>query len=300
MKRLLPGLIVIVACGGPASTTSPEPSAPSNTTSPPAGSSTTSVATSTTVQATTSATMGEPGSVPVVASRYGLMGWWSEGWVVPEALNEIPLSGGEEYQVVMLDQPITTATGSPPTLCEPSQTPVLDFDPPLPGEFSDPGALAVIADWDLRPSPVRVETDLADVHVEAVTEVLMSLGIETEPVMYQQIAADIDADGTEEIVLVSKFLPDDLFGRPGDYSVVVLRKMIEGEWQTAILETSVGEPDSPYIVSHAIAAIADLNGDGRMEIAVDAAYYEGSGSAAYEYIDDDLGPEPVLGGGCGA
>lgn len=236
----------------------------------------------------------------MVASRYGLMGWWSEGWVVPETLDEIPLSGGEEYQVVMLDQPITTATGSPPTLCEPSQTPVLDFDPPLPGEFADPGALAIIADWELRPSPVRVETDLADVHIEAVTEVLMSLGIEAEPVMFQQIAADIDADGTEEIVIVSKFLPNDLFGRPGDYSVVVLRKMIEGEWQTAILETSIGEPDSPYVLSHSIAAIADLNGDGKMEIAVDAAYYEGSGSAAYEYINDDLGPKPVLGGGCGA
>jgi hypothetical protein len=295
VKRLLPGLILIVACGGTASTTSPATSAPSTT-----GSSTTSAETTTTAESTTSSTSGESGSVPVVASRYGLMGWWAEGWVVPETLDEIPLSGGEEYQVVMLDQPITTATGSPPTLCEPSQTPVLEFDPPLPGEFADPGALAVIADWDLRPSPVRVETDLADVHIEAVTQVLMSLGIEAEPVIFQQVAADIDADGSEEIVIVSKFLPDDLFGRPGDYSVVVLRKMIEGEWQTAILETSVGEPDSPYVLSHSIAAIADLNGDGKMEIAVDAAYYEGSGSAAYEYINDDLGPEPVLGGGCGA
>jgi hypothetical protein len=295
VKRLLPGLILIVACGGTASTTSPATSAPSTT-----GSSTTSAETTTTAESTTSSTSGESGSVPVVASRYGLMGWWAEGWVVPETLDEIPLSGGEEYQVVMLDQPITTATGSPPTLCEPSQTPVLEFDPPLPGEFADPGALAVIADWDLRPSPVRVETDLADVHIEAVTQVLMSLGTEAEPVIFQQIAADIDADGSEEIVIVSKSLPNDLFGRPGDYSVVVLRKMIEGEWQTAILETSVGEPDSPYVLSHSIAAIADLNGDGKMEIAVDAAYYEGSGSAAYEYINDDLGPEPVLGGGCGA
>ena len=44
-------------------------------------------------------------------------------------------TGGEEYQVVMLDQPIDHSDRSAPTLCEPSQTPVLDFDPPLPGEF---------------------------------------------------------------------------------------------------------------------------------------------------------------------
>lgn len=229
------------------------------------------------------------------------MGWWSDGWVVPEGLDDIALRGNEEYQVVMLDQPITIAVGSPPTLCEPSLIPVLEFDPPLPGDFADPGALAVIADWDLRPSPVRVESvALADVHSEAVIEVLLSLGIEAEPTISQQIVADIDADGSEEIVIVSKQLPEDLFGRPGDYSIVVLRKMIEGEWQTVILETSLAGPDNAYILSHSIPAIADLNGDGKMEIAVDEAYYEGAGTVAFEYINDDLGAEPVLGGGCGA
>lgn len=228
------------------------------------------------------------------------MGWWSEGWVVPETLDEIPLSGGEEYQVVMLDQPISTAIGSPPRLCEPSQTPVLDFDPPLPGDHREPGAIAVIADWELRPSPVRVEGELAEVHTEAVTQVLMGLGIEAEPTIYQNIVADIEADGTDEIVIVAKEHANDLFGQPGDYSVAIMRKMIEGEWQTSVLETSIAEPDSAYILSHSIAAIADLNGDGKMEIVVDAVYYEGSGTVAHEYLNDDLGSEPVLGGGCGA
>jgi hypothetical protein len=116
VKTLLPVLFLIAACSDPASTTSPSTGAPSTTSSSTSGSSTTSVETSTTAESTTSTTTGESGSVPVVASRYGLMGWWSEGWVVPETLDEIPLSGGEEYQVVMLDQPITTAIGSPPTL----------------------------------------------------------------------------------------------------------------------------------------------------------------------------------------
>jgi hypothetical protein len=238
--------------------------------------------------------------VSVVASRYGLMGWWSDGWLLPESLADFPLVGGEEYQVVMLDQPLTTAVGSIPTLCEPSGTPVLDFDPPLPGEFRDPGALAVFADWELRPSPVLVEADLEAVHVDAIGQVLESLGVGVEPTIFQQVVADIEGDGTDEIVIVAKVVADDLFARTGDYSVVVLRKMVEGEWQTAILETSVAEPNSPYVLSHSIPAIADLNGDGKMEIVVDAAYYEGAGTTAYEYIDDDRGPEVVLAGGCGA
>ena len=290
MKRFLAGMVLVAACGD---TTGGSTTVPDTDTS--------QTSTNTTAAPTTTSTTGAtPESVPAVVSRYGLMGWWSEGWVVPEGLEEIPLDGGEEFQVVMLDEPITAAVGSPPSLCEPSLTPVLEFEPPLPGEFGDPGAIAVIASWDLRPSPVRIEADLADVHNDALSEVLQSLGIEDEPAIFQQIAADLDADGAEEFVIVSKLLPDDLFGRPGDYSVVILRKMIEGEWQTAILETSVGEPDNAYILSHSIAAIADLNGDGKMEIVVDAAYYEGAGTVAYEYVDDDRGPEPVLGGGCGA
>jgi hypothetical protein len=286
VKIRLLAMLLVAGCGisGPATTNS----------------STTTVEATTTTDAATSTTSTGSEAVPVVASRYGLMGWWAGEWVMPDGVDDIPLSGDEEYQVVMLDQPIATAVGSLPTLCEPSLTPVLEFDPPLPGDFGEPGALAVIADWELRPAPVRVEDEMAEVHTAAVAEVLSSLGIEADPVIFQQIAADLDADGAEEVVIVAKQLAEDLFGQPGDYSVVILRKMIEGEWQTAILETSLAEPDSAYILSHSIAAIADLNDDGKMEIAVDAAYYEGAGTTAYEYIDDDLGPEPVLGGGCGA
>ena len=45
--------------------------------------------------------------------------------------------------------------------------------------------------------------------------------------------------------------------------------------------------------------MADLNGDGRMELAVDSRYYEGAGTIIYDYIDDDLGPWEVLSVGCG-
>ena len=295
MKTLLAGLLLLAACDATGGAT----------TSPPETSTTTGLSTSTAPSPTTSevppsTSEASPETPAVVASRYGLMGWWSDGWVLPEGLEDIPLTGGEEYQVVMLDAPVTIAFGSVPDLCEPSLTPVLEFDPSLPGEFGDPGAVAVIADWELRPSPVRVETDLDDVHFDAVTQVLESVGVVTEPIIFQQVFADIDSDGVEEVVIVAKLVDDTLIARPGDYSVVVLRKLVEEEWQTAILETSVAEPNSPYVLSHAIAAVADLNGDGKMEIAVDASYYEGSGTAAYEYIDDDLGPQAVLGGGCGA
>jgi hypothetical protein len=142
--------------------------------------------------------------------------------------------------------------------------------------------------------------ELTGEHRDAVIDVLEPLGILSEPEVYQHLGADLEGDGSEEVIIVARRVADDLFARPGDYSVVLLRKSIEGEWQTAILETSLAEPGSPYILSHSIAAVADLNGDGKMEIVVDAAYYEGAGSVAYEYVDDDLGAQAVLNGGCGA
>lgn len=236
----------------------------------------------------------------MVVSRYGLMGWWDGGWVVPAGLGDMPIEGGERYQVVMLDQPEFSAIGSAVRLCEPSQSLVIDMDPPLPGDFREAGAIAILADWELRPSPMSVLGELSGEHRDAVIDVLEPLGILSEPEPYQHLAVDLEGDGGEEVIIVAKQVADDIIARQGDYSVVLLRKSIDGEWQTGILEVSLAEPGSPYVLSHSVAAAADLNGDGKMEIVVDAAYYEGAGSVAYEYVNDDLGAVSVLNGGCGA
>ncbi|MGH8928748.1 MAG: FG-GAP repeat domain-containing protein, partial [Acidimicrobiia bacterium] len=224
-----------------------------------------------------------------------------EEWFTPERTADIPMAGGEEYHVVSLDQPLTTTIGSGPMLCEPSQTPVMEFFPPLPGEFGGVGAIAMLASWQLRPRAVVVSEQVSADHRQAAIDVIDSMGIDDpDPPVTQSITVDLDGDGLEEVVLVLQRLPDDLIGHPGDYSVVLFRKVIEGEWRTAIVERSTGVADSPYILSHSIPAVADLNGDGPMEIVVDAAYYEGAGTVAYEYLDDDLGLVAVISGGCGA
>lgn len=285
MRVVVAGVLLVAACSNSAGTTT---------------------ATSTTIAATTAAgiTPPEPVTPAVAASRFGVMGWYATDlgeWVVPETPGEVPVVGGEEYQVVSLDQPITTAIGSGVTLCEPSQTPLIVFDPQLPGDHRQPGAIGVMANWNLRPQALSVGGDVPDEHRQAAIDVISSIGInDSEPPITQIISVDVDADGTEELIIVAKRVPDDLFARLGDYSVVILRKSIEGAWQTAILETSTGVADSPYVLSHTIPAVADLNGDGRMEIIVDGHYYEGAGTVAYEYINDDLGPVAVLSGGCGA
>ena len=49
-----------------------------------------------------------------------------------------------------------------------------------------------------------------------------------------------------------------------------------------------------------MGTVADLNGDGKMEIVTNGAFFEGFGISVWEYVDDDLGPVLQLQGGCGS
>jgi hypothetical protein len=230
------------------------------------------------------------------------MGWWDgDSWVPGDGSVAIPLVGGEQFQVVLLDEPIGTATGSSVGICEPIGTPLIEFNPPISQVPQEPGGVAIIADWDVRPHAVSVLGAVPEEHVDAVAQFLSNSGIDDDaPNIEQVVTTDIEGDDVAEVLIVLNRLPDDLFGGPGDYSAVLLRKQIEGEWQTAVLEFDEPEDQSPYILKHAVAALVDLNDDSRMEIVIDAFYYEGAGTVAYEYVNDDLGPQQAIGGGCGA
>ncbi len=117
--------------------------------------------------------------------------------------------------------------------------------------------------------------------------------------------ADLDGDGTDEVVIVTEHLPDtySLYAKEGDYSVVLVRRVDNEQVHTIVLASSVAEPvpegTTPFITALRIAALADLNGDGTMEVAVQSHYYEGSGVEVYEATDGGAFTE-VLSVGCGA
>ncbi len=67
---------------------------------------------------------------------------------------------------------------------------------------------------------------------------------------------------------------------PGDYTLVLVRKTVGEEVQNIFLVKAVwlSEVGGALPRANHISAIADLNGDGVMEIVLFNAYYEGSGS----------------------
>ncbi|MBT5581459.1 MAG: hypothetical protein HOJ56_14230 [Acidimicrobiaceae bacterium] len=266
-------------------------------------------ATTTVVEATTTTTVPPPPATGVITTIIGVAGWSSAGeWMTTDD-GPVPLSEGDVFTLVHVGEPLTQVVGGEVGVwCDGPGIGNSGIDLDFGTEWPDDFPIAVSADWDLIPHTVEVLPNDNATYKAAASELLGFRGvIDPDPPLVQVIRADLEGDGVDEIIVVAERNTSGSLNpaNPGDYSIAFMRKLIEGEVQSAILGSSVVEepPDESWIVAldtYRIAAVADLNGDGRMEIAVNGRYYEGSWTTIYEYINDDLGTWEVLSVGCGS
>lgn len=309
-------LMIVTACGdgdGGETTTS----SLAETTTTVASTSTTAVATTTTTPdttttepaTTTTEAAGNWAAEPLVTSEYGALGWWDGGnWVQVDELTSLPVSGGEDYQVVLLGVEATITGGPEEILCDPLNNPGVDLSNTsvLGGPFPDPVGIAISAPWDLTPHFVQEEDDDGTYSAFA-RPLLATRGVDVaNPVIKQVVRFDLDGDGVNEVIAIAEDVsgPGNIYAAEGDYSLVFMRRVVDGEVQTAILGESIvadlAEGETPFILTHVVAGIADLSGDGKMEIVLNEVYYEGSGWSVWEYVNDDLGPVLQIQSGCGS
>ncbi len=169
------------------------------------------------------------------------------------------------------------------------------------GEWPGPYGVAISAPWDLQPNLFEAFTD--DGTFSSIASGLLAERglVVTNPVIKQLFRTDLEGDGINEILVVAEELNGGFLPQAGDYSIVFLQKVIEGNVRSAVLGDSVIiDPEGAFVVGFSIGAVADLSGDGHMEIVVDSAYFEGLGVEVWEYIDDDIGLFPYLQTGCGS
>lgn len=236
-----------------------------------------------------------------------LMGGLSGGkWLEADAVKTM-LKGGERYRLYTLTKAVGEVVGaSPESAGEPcTDTQGVKFTP----EARE--GVAVGGDWNALPRVPRLASANDAVYRRLVAGILRKHGFVRPKVnITQVIRIDLDGDGREEVLVSATHLAGGLGGadrgmafraEPGDYSLVLLRKIVNGRVRDIpLVEEYFPRKDSEHWTpnQHKVAAVLDLNGDGRMEVILHGAYYEGSWSTVFRLDGDKV--ENVFGCGCGA
>jgi len=302
------GLVMVSRQEDPGPSTGPDPDGneeTSGTTNPTTTSPNTTEPTTTEgTTGSTSTTAGPPvgtGRTSVV-SAFGELGVWDGSrWVKAGGEGWDPTAAGDDYDVVSIDGAVTQATSTSETDCTPAgDGQILDVGIGWPS-WPDPGAIGVAGVADPLPRPVEPLDPSADVYRAAARDLVADRGVDDpDPEVRQAVRTDLDGDGRDEVIVVARRVSDTetFFGAPGDYSVVFVREVVNEQVVSRVVDwwTTTGELQS--VVDFSLGAVADLNGDGRMEVVVDEQVWEGAASVVYELGDDGSVTE-VLAGGCG-
>ena len=241
------------------------------------------------------------GIVPIVEMRtHGLLGGVENGkWI--EAKRVAPLLKDKtEYILLGTNSvPGDKLIGEKPQTLEICED---YFEISFGGETKNGVGIGSAAKWNLMPRPVKEISKTDATYLKIVGDFARSKGI-AKPIakISQGFRVDLDGDGVEEVLLAATNYKSAIMARTyaGDYSFLLLRKVVGGKPQNSL----IGGEFYPKAIKFAapneysIQAIADLNGDGRMEIVMHAAYYEGAGSEIYDV--SGAKPKMVLETGCG-
>jgi hypothetical protein len=154
------------------------------------------------------------------------------------------------------------------------------------------------------------------VYVEAVRDFLKACGVADPKVQITRVLrVDLDGDGEEEVpTSATNYFTEnksDHSGapfpeapidspRPGSYSIIILRRVVDGNVQTKLVAGEVSaKPDESVAPNvYNLAAVLDLNGDGKLEVIVHSFYYEGGQTTIYRCEPDKI--EALLSVDCGA
>ena len=112
---------------------------------------------------------------------------------------------------------------------------------------------------------------------------------------------DLEGDGTDEVLIQAEHMPEETFivMKKGTYSFILLRRLRQGMVESILLEWGFYKKDGNFEDgcpdAYRLHALADLNGDGVMEILTGYRYYEGEGYT----VHDPKTLRAVLENGCG-
>ncbi len=179
------------------------------------------------------------------------------------------------------------------------------------------GVIGLAAPWNALPRTPAVADVTQSVYQDAVRDFLKTRGVADPKVRITRILrVDLEGDGEEEVLIsatnyFSNEKSADTSGalfpvapiqapKQGSYSIVILRRVVDGNVQTKLVTGEIyaraDESVAPNVYN--VAAVLDLNGDGKLEVIVHSFYYEGGQTTIYRCEPDKI--EAALSVECGA
>ena len=256
-----------------------------------------------------------PGGKNVIVGVQGVLGWSENGEWIGIGGGPVPAATGDLYQVIRIgNEAISGVLGADPQpYCTQNSTidRTIAIDDPLFTSFASLSMpytepvttpIAISTDWDLTPNKV-VSLGLDSIAIKDIAQGLLSeFDIDDpDPELTILVETDLDGDGNDEIFFGVERIADSLmFNTVYDYSLLYMRKVIDGRFTNVLIYGDIenAEYGNGMLNSIRLSAVADLNGDGRMEVVIGLMYYEGSSTFVIEFNDDKESFTQVLYVGC--
>ena len=237
------------------------------------------------------------GLAPIISGHY-LLGGVENGQWLDAATTLTRPTGSERYRIYTPTGYVgASRAGAPDTPFYCHDTAVITLTPkPKPAAF-----VAVGGTWQPMPRPTRIYSNNSSVYCKAIADLLRTRGITNPDVRLTQIIrVDLEGDGVDEVLIsATRLSTNNPSVEAGDYSLVVLRKIIDGKVATIQLEANYYPQAEDFIApnTYSIAGILDLNGDAIMDVVVNTGYYEGAGAGVFQINGGTV--NKVLSGVCG-
>jgi hypothetical protein len=158
-----------------------------------------------------------------------------------------------------------------------------------------PDLMALSGRWDAHPRRVW-EIVVCDTYITVVEDFLKAAGMPATPVEIDSIYRfDIEGDGFEEVLITTSYFEDGPIppgAASGDYSILILRSLVDGQVSSVPLIDQHYPSANPGInpAQFRIGGILDLNGDGAFDLVAFGNYAQGTLYWTFDLTQLELGP----------
>ena len=155
------------------------------------------------------------------------------------------------------------------------------------------GFVAVVDGWTVAKRPVDELSADSEIYQQAALDWLNDQGVDDPQLgVLRVFRVDIEGDGSDEIFLSVTRLDDSQHTtRAGDYSVILMRKVVGNDVATTLVVGDVyesKEAEITYPRTYSLANFIDLDQDGVLEVVVELRHWEGFGAAVYEVNGENV------------